>query len=161
MIVLGSIFLALIVLGGIGIAFVAVRGNALDKESKTYADAAIPAIVTTWTDKALLDRASPEFNKGTTAVQVYHMFRWWEGSLGRLQKCEPAQGQSLMSVTSQSGKRISAQCTAKAQFEKGEATIRLVLVKHGDQWQINGFEVTSPQLAPPAAMNQQTATPTR
>jgi hypothetical protein len=117
-IVLGSIFLALIVLGGIGIAFVAVRGNALDKESKAYADAAIPAIVTTWTDKALLDRASPEFNQGTTAVQVYHMFRWWEGSLGRLQKCEPAQGQSLMSVTTQSGKTISAQYTARPNSKK-------------------------------------------
>jgi hypothetical protein len=104
-IVLGSIFLALIVLGVIGIAFVAVRGNALDKESKAYADAAIPAIVTTWIDKALLDRASPEFNQGTTSVQVYHMFRWWERSLGRLQKYEPAQGQSLMSVTTQSAKR--------------------------------------------------------
>ena len=34
-IVLGSIFLALIVLGGIGIAFVAVRGNALDNYSVT------------------------------------------------------------------------------------------------------------------------------
>src|SRR5438552_1231216 len=93
-IVLGSIFLALIVLGAIGVVFVAARGNALDKESKAYADAAIPAIVTTWLDKALLERASPEFNQATSAVQVYHMFRSWESSLGRLQKCEPAQGQS-------------------------------------------------------------------
>jgi hypothetical protein len=46
-IILGSIFLAIIVLGAIGIAFVAVRGSALDKESKAYADSAIPAIVST------------------------------------------------------------------------------------------------------------------
>ena len=52
-IILGSIFLAIIVLGAIGIAFVAVRGSALDKESKAYADSAIPAIVTTWSEKAL------------------------------------------------------------------------------------------------------------
>jgi hypothetical protein len=37
LIVLGSIFLAIIVLVAIGIAFVAVRGAALDKESKAYA----------------------------------------------------------------------------------------------------------------------------
>jgi hypothetical protein len=37
LVILGSIFLAIIVLGAIGIAFVAVRGNALDKESKAYA----------------------------------------------------------------------------------------------------------------------------
>jgi len=151
-IVLGSIFLALIVLGAIGIAFVAVRGNALDKESKAYADAAIPAIVTTWLDKALLDRASPEFNQATTAVQVYQMFRSWESSLGRLQKCEPAQGQSLMSVTTYGGKTISAQYTAKARFERGEATIRLVLVKHGDQWQIVRFDVSTSQPVPPISV---------
>jgi hypothetical protein len=61
LIVLGSIFLAMVVLGGIGIAFVTVRGSAFDKESKAYADSAIPAIVTTWSEKELLDRASLEF----------------------------------------------------------------------------------------------------
>jgi len=149
LIVLGSIFLALLLLAALGIGFVAMRGNALDKESKAYADAAIPAIVTSWLDKALLDRASPEFNQATTAVQVYHMFRSWESNLGRFQKCEPAQGQSLMSVTTYGGKTISAQYTAKAQFERGEAIIRLVLIKHGDQWQILRFDVKSPKLVPP------------
>jgi hypothetical protein len=33
LIILGSIFLALIVLGALGIGFVALQGNALDKES--------------------------------------------------------------------------------------------------------------------------------
>ena len=54
-----------------------------------------------------------------------------------------------MSVTSQNGKTISAKYSAKAQFEKGQAEIALALIKHGDQWQIRGFEVTSPQLVPP------------
>ena len=152
LIILGSIFLALIVLGALGIGLVAVRGNALDKESKAYADEAIPAIVTTWVDKALLDRASPEFNQVTTAVQVYQMFRAWESGLGHLQKCEPAQGQSLMAVTTYGGKTISARYTAKARFERGEATIRVVLVKHGDKWQIAKFDVSSPQLVPPISV---------
>src|ERR1017187_1670145 len=65
-IVLGSIFLAIVVLGAIGSAFVAVRGNALDKESKAYADAAIPAIANGWNEKELLDRASPEFKRAAT-----------------------------------------------------------------------------------------------
>jgi hypothetical protein len=147
-IVLGAIFLALIVLGAIGIWFANVRGTALDKESKAYADVAIPAIVSTWLDKALLERAAPEFNQQVNAVEVYRMFRWYESSLGRLQKCEGAQGHSLMSVTSQSGKMISANYTAKAQFEKGEAEIRIALIKHGDQWQMSRLEVISPQLMP-------------
>src|SRR5216684_5113754 len=97
-IILGSIFLAIIVLGAIGIAFVAVRGNALDKESKAYADSAIPAIVTTWSEKELSDRASPEFKKAVAIDQLDRLFHAF-ATLGRLQKCEPAQGQSLMSAT--------------------------------------------------------------
>src|SRR5437899_8976534 len=102
LIVLGSIFLAIVVLAAIGIAFVAVRGNALDKESKAYADSAIPAIVTTWSEKELLNRASPEPKQAATADQLDRLFRWISG-LGQLQECEAAQGQALMSATTQSG----------------------------------------------------------
>jgi hypothetical protein len=147
-VVLGSIFLALIVLVVIGIAFVAVRGNALDKESKAYADAAIPAVVTSWNQKELLDRASPEFKQAVTEQKLDQMFRWFS-SLGRLQKCAAAEGHSFMSVTSQNGKTISAKYASKAQFEKGEGDITLVLIKHGDHWQIAAFDFRSPQLVPP------------
>jgi hypothetical protein len=146
-IILGSIFLALIVLGVIGIAFVAVRGNALDKESKAYADAAIPAIITNWSEKELLDRASPELNKAATQKQLDQLFRW-VSSLGRLQKYDPLEGQALMSATTQTGQQITAQYSTKAMFEKGEATVTLGLIKHGDQWQILRFNVNSPQLIP-------------
>ena len=146
-IILGSIFLAIIVLGAIGIAFVAIKGSALDKESKAYADSAIPAIVTSWSEKELLDRASPEFKKAVTIDQLDRLFRMF-ATLGRLQKCEPALGQSLMSATTQNGKTVSGQYTAKATFEKGEATIKLGLIKHGDQWQVLGFYVDSPVFVP-------------
>jgi hypothetical protein len=147
-IILGSTFLVAIVLGGIGIAFLAIRGSALDKESKTYADSAIPAIVTGWSEKELLDRASPELKEAVTIDQLDRLFRWVSG-LGQLQKCEPAQGQALMSATTQAGKVVSGQYTAKAAFQKGEATIKLGLIKHGDQWQILNFYVDSPALVPP------------
>jgi hypothetical protein len=147
-IVLGSLFLAIVVLGAIGIAFVAIKGSARDKESETYADSAIPAIISTWNEKALLDRAGPEFKKAVTIEQLDRLFRW-VSSLGQLQKCEPAQGRAVMSATTQTGKRTSAQYTAKAEFQKGEATIKLGLIKHDDYWQILSFHVDSPALVPP------------
>jgi hypothetical protein len=147
-IVLGSIFLALIVLAAIGIAFVAIRGTALDKESKAYADSAIPAIVSNWSEKALLDRASPEFKKTVTIDQLDRLFRMFS-RLGTLQKCESTQGHALMSATTQRGKMTSAQYTTKATFERGEAVIKLAMIKHGDQWEIVGFHVDSPAFAPP------------
>src|SRR5437667_1971189 len=147
-IVLGSVFLAIIVIGAVGIAVVAIKGSALDKESKGYADSAVPAINSTWSEKALLDRASPEFKKAVTIDQLDRLFRW-VGGLGQLQKCEPAEGQAVMSAITQTGKRISAQYTSKATFQKGEATIKLGLIKHGDQWQILSFHVDSSALVPP------------
>lgn len=144
LIILGSIFLALIVIGVIGIAFVAVRGNALDKEAKVYADTVIPDIVTTWSEKDLLDRASPELKQAVTTDDVHRMFRWFS-SLGGLVRCEPAQGQAIM----QNGKLTTARYVAKATFQKGEATIQLALIRHGDQWQIMGFHIDSPGFVPP------------
>jgi hypothetical protein len=148
LIILGSVFLALILFGAIAIAFLAIRGTALDKESRAYADTAIPAIFSQWSQKELLDRASPELKKAVNIDQLDRMFRW-ASTLGPLQKCESAQGQAGMSITPQSGKMTHGQYTAKAQFEKGEATITLGLIKHGDQWQILSFNVHSPQLVPP------------
>jgi len=144
--VLGSIFLILIVVGIIGIAFMVNKGSALDKESRVYVDSAIPAIVSDWSEKALLDRASPEFKNAVTIVQLDSLFQRFS-VLGRLQRCEPSKGQSITSATIRDGKRIFGKYTTKATFESGDATIAITVVRHGDQWQISRFEVHSPQLA--------------
>ena len=44
------------------------------------------------------------------------------------------------------GKRISAYCDARAEFEHGKAEIVLLLVQHDGAWQIAGLHV-NPQLA--------------
>ncbi len=121
------------------------RRIALDKEGKAYADSAIYAIVSTWSEKDLLDRASPEFKQSVTTDQLDHVFRSFR-SLGSLRKCEPAQGGAGRVVkpsTKQSDVVILRHYTAKATFEKGEASIELVLIqpKSGDQWQIRSFYV--------------------
>jgi uncharacterized RDD family membrane protein YckC len=124
---------------------------ALDKESKAYADSAIPAILSTWSEKELLDRASPEFKQSVTTDQLDRLFRRFSG-LGSLQKCEPAEGKTTISPTPEGREWVlSGQYTAKATFEKGEASIKLGLIKHkpGDQWQIQSFDVDSPALVPP------------
>jgi len=94
LIVLGSIFLAVIVLGAIGIAFTAIRGTALDKESKAYADSALRAIVSTWSEKELLDRASPEFKKAVTIDQLDRFFLAYYNTLGGLLEVRDSAGSS-------------------------------------------------------------------
>jgi hypothetical protein len=139
-----SLFLcAIVVLGAIGIRLVAGPGNQLDKESKAYADAAIPAIVAGWNDKELLDRGSPEFKRAATQKLLDQTFYHYR-RLGRLKKCEPAQRQAGFSATAPTDKAVTAQYTAKATFENGQATITLDLIKHADQWQVRRFVVNSP-----------------
>src|SRR5438045_1783927 len=95
----------------------------------------------------LFDRAIVEFSEAASKQHLDQGFRWF-GTLGRLQKCEPARGQAVMSATTLMDSKITAQYTAKATFEKGQATITVDLVKHGDQWWISRFSAYSPQLAP-------------
>lgn len=48
-----------------------------------------------------------------------------------------------MSVTTQSGKVISAAYTASAEFESGPAEIYLSLIKHGNRVEILGIRINS------------------
>lgn len=59
--ILGGIFILVIVLLVGGLAILHVQGRALDRESKAYVDAAIPAIVAKWDINEIEKRISPEF----------------------------------------------------------------------------------------------------
>ena len=66
----GGVSLILFVIGVIGFAILAYRGTQLDKDSSVYADAALKAIATDWSEKALLYCASPEFKQTTPIDQL-------------------------------------------------------------------------------------------
>ena len=154
--VLGIIFLVLILiaLGAVGVGFFAFGGNpadtigiglltpriaTLDKEGKAYADAVIPAIAASWNPKEVLDRQSPEFRQTVSQQQVEQMLQR-AAPFGHLQKCDPAQGQSMISIKAQANE-IKGDYAAKATFDKGEAIVQVSVIKHGDQWQILGLFV--------------------
>lgn len=143
----GALSLILFVLGAIGFAILAYRGAQLDKESSVYADAALKAIATDWSEMALLDRASPELKKAVTIDQLDSYFRQY-AKLGHLQSAEPMKGQSGISYFSGDGKRIQGFYSTKAQFENAEATVSLRLIKHGEQWQISRIDVDAPGYHP-------------
>ena len=140
--ILGGVFVMLAVFAVLGIAILAVKGNALDKESNQYADAAVRAIVSQWDITEIQNRASPEFKaavKDDDLERLVKMFR----RLGKLKTYNGAKGQATMSVTTQNGKVISAEYVASADFHTGPAEIRLSLIKHGDQWQLAGIRINS------------------
>lgn len=144
-ITLGIFFLVLILLGAIGIGYFAYQGNRLDKESKAYVDKSIPALATNWSKKELLDRASPELRREASDALIDELFKQFS-TLGRFMTSDAATGQSSTYVSPQTGKIVTADYQAKVYFEKGGGTIKVKLIKHGDQWQISSFNLVSPQL---------------
>jgi hypothetical protein len=143
----GALSLILLVIVVIVFAILAYQGTQLDKESSVYAETALKVIATDWSEKALLDRASPEFKQAVTIDQLDAYFRGCS-KLGHMQEAEPMKGQSSSFYDMKAGKRIQAEYKAKAQFENAEATVTLGLIKHGDQWQIAKFDVQAPGYHP-------------
>jgi hypothetical protein len=89
----------------IGLAILAYRGTRLDKESSVHADAALKAIATDWSEKALLERASPEFKQAVPIDQLDAYFGACS-KLGHLQQAEPMKGQGGISYHQMSANEL-------------------------------------------------------
>ena len=136
--VLGGIFLGILILGAVGVAIVAVKGSALDRESKQYVDTAIPAIAANWDIVEIQKRASPEFKAAVNNDDLEKLIRVFR-KLGKFKSYNGAKGDANISVTTQNGKVISAAYVACADFENGPALIKLSLIKHGNEWQLRAY----------------------
>jgi hypothetical protein len=146
LVILGAIFGLIIIIAGAGIAYVAVNGNRLDKESLAYADDAIPAIAQHWDQDEITKRASPEFTQAISNDDLARVLSALRNNLGDFRKYEGAKGDANISLTTQNGKVITATYVAGVDFDKAPATVQLRLIKHGDQWQLLGFHVDSKAL---------------
>lgn len=146
--VLGIVFIAVVVLLGCFIGYAAFTGKKLDASSKEYVDSAIPAIVSNWSEVELTNRAAPQLMQGSTPEELSKLFHWLS-SLGPMKKYCGSKGDSNVFVSPQQGKTVSARYTACAQFEKGDATINVLLIQNKEKaWQIAGFHVDSKALLP-------------
>src|SRR5262249_55225572 len=121
----GATTLAVVVVAGIGVGVLVWKAKGLDAESKAYVDAAVPAITAHWDKMALLDRATPELRASTSADQVATLFDKF-ARLGSLVEYEGSKGDANLSYFTGRGSQISALYHAKAKYENGEATLRLV-----------------------------------
>lgn len=138
--VVGVTTLAFVAVAATGIAVLVWTGRGLDAESKAYVDAAVSAITAHWDKEALLDRATPELRAAVTTDQIAALFDTFS-RLGPLVQYEGATGDANMSYFTGKGGQISASYQAKAKFENGEATLRVVLLKRAGEWRIQNFRV--------------------
>ncbi|MHC4962443.1 MAG: hypothetical protein ACYTE1_07520 [Planctomycetota bacterium] len=143
-VILWIVFCFLLIVLTVGLLgyYLVSKGIQLDKESKDYVDTVVPNVISGWNKEELLKQASPELlgvTKDEDLDKLFTMFR----KLGKLKKYKGSEGQSLISVTTEQGKKVTANYTAMAEFERGEASIKVNLIKHGDEWQILMFNVSS------------------
>lgn len=144
--ILGGIFGVLIIVGVIGFSILAVKGNALDEESKSYVDDVTPKILANLNRVTLFQYSSEELKNSAPQEEFDKLFNWF-GKLGKFIEYKESNGQANISVTTQNGKQITAYYVAQAEFENGPATIKVSTMKKGDDWQIYGFHVNSMALA--------------
>lgn len=138
--ILGYVFLVLIVVLIVGIGTLSVIGNRLDKESKAFIDAAIPAIVSTWDVSEIEKRASPEFNDEVDYDELEQDLGVLQ-QLGKLVEYKGSTGDANITLSLQYGYEITADYTASADFEAGSTNMRMSLIKHGGQWQILDLKI--------------------
>ena len=141
LIVFGGLCAALLLGLVILIAVIAYTGRGLDKESKTYADAAIVAIASQWNEQDLTDRASPQLmasvKNPADLERTFGILR----TLGPLKKYDGSKGDANMSFFWPQGKTITAAYVARAEFDHGTAMIKISLIKLSGGWKILGFNV--------------------
>jgi type IV secretory pathway TraG/TraD family ATPase VirD4 len=144
--IFASAVVAVLVILVIGLFFVARSGGALDAESKAYVDDAIVAISARWDKKELAQRASPALKQNLAAGQIDALFDAFTIGLGPLVEYRGATGQSVVTAMIGSGTSRTANYLANARFQKGDAEIRIGLVKIDDRWMIQNFYVNSSAL---------------
>ena len=144
--ILGAICLMLVVLIAAAVGFVAVRGSALDKESKAYIDKNVPVIFSNWDAQALWRCASPEFMQTTTQAKLVTLFAGLSHKFGKMQAYEGSDGQTYISdmvLSRHDGEVIRAVYTARVAFDAGPANIKVTLIKGGERWQIEDLNIKS------------------
>jgi hypothetical protein len=158
--ILGVIFAVLIVAGVTGFSLLAVKGRALDKESKAYVDEVAPVILSNLNKETLFRYASDELKNSASSEQFDKIFNWF-GKLGQFKEYKGSNGRANISVTIGKGKQIAGLYEAKAEFESGPATIKITTIKKENGWHIIGFHINSMALANQHETPQEEAPPDR
>ena len=124
------------------VSIIEYNGRRLDKESKSYADAAIVAITSHWNEKDLIARASPQLLATMKDPAAVQSTMGMLGSLGALKKYKGSRGEARIDFGGPHGYTLTALYVARADFSAGPAQITIALIKVDGAWKILSFFVT-------------------
>lgn len=143
----GGLVLSIILgVGGL-VGDFAYQGIRFDASGKVYVEQNVPPIISTWSEAALLQRASPKLAQTIDASpgklgRAFHRLH----ALGPLQSFGQVAGQSNVSLATLHGKTITAHYEGMALFTRGTATIRVRLIRLPSGWKFQQFTIDSPIL---------------
>lgn len=138
-----SALVAVLVVLGVGVFFILRAGQGLDAESRAYVDDAVIAISAHWDKRELAQRASPDLRLKLKPGEIDALFEAFATGLGPLVEYRGATGQATVVANIGGGTVRSANYLGNARYQKGDAEIRIGLVKIDGRWMIQNFYVNS------------------
>jgi len=144
--VLGIVFLVFLV--SIGMFFVWAFQQ--EKSARSYVSAAVPAIFNEWNFEVLQQRASEQLLNDPQFDSAPQMFRMLGRALGKLKTAQEPEGTAGYNLgTASPAQGTYGDYLIRAEFERGQAEVRLLIVRERGVWRIRGFNVNSPVLGRP------------
>ena len=141
--ILGIIFAVILAVIVIAAAIFIPRALKLDHEAVAYIQDAVPKIVANWNSQELVDRATPDLMDAAKSRDELDRVFVMASKLGALRQLDTPEGRIYSSAYTGTGVVTLGDYEAKAEFEKGTATIQIQLRRVGDTWKINGFHISS------------------
>ncbi len=140
--ILGGIFSIILIAALSFFGYSAYVGNQYDASSKSYIEKTLPTILQADAASELVKYASPQLVEvlDTKKGDIDFIFKKLT-ELGKFDKLTDLKGDALISITTQSGRIITARYESKAIFEKGQISIVINLINNAGQWQISRFHV--------------------
>lgn len=104
-----------------------------EEQAKSYIDKTVPEIIKDWNTDTFVQHIHPELLKTTSGRQIEQLFFRYK-TLGFLKKYHGSEGEIKTVESSTGDEMVMGVYKVTADFEKGPATISVVIVKVGDSW---------------------------
>ncbi|MGX9416275.1 hypothetical protein ACWU4D_02875 [Vibrio sp. WJH972] len=141
-IIAGIVFTILLAVATVAVGLLVHKGSALDEESQKYVNTVTPEVLSSLDKETLFLFADRELINSATSDEFDKLFRKFR-ELGTLRSFNPSIGEANINFND-SNMTITGSYVMKAEFENGEAMIKVTVIKRGDEWKVIGFYIDSP-----------------
>lgn len=120
------------------------RGN-LNEIGKTYVDQTLPLLLADLRTENFFKYAGKGIMGSAPREDFDFMFDWFS-RLGPLKACHEAYGEIVTAVFTDGREECTGDYAARVEFATGPAIVRLMIIKEGEDWKINGISIESKAL---------------